>query len=100
MDELRRQAAQKQQERDILFRAAQTTSSSLNVQEVLANVLATVAGSMEMTAGAVYLLNDERTRLYIGADRGLGEEDHDRQLAADGHRPGGARPGVRASRCA
>ena len=84
MDDLRRVAAQKQQERDILFRAAQTTSSSLNVQEVLSSVLTTVAGSMEMTAGAVYLLNDERTRLYIGADRGLGEDDHDRQLAADG----------------
>ena len=85
VDELRRQAAQKQQERDILFRAAQTASSSLNVQEVLGNVLATVAGSIEMTAGAVYLLNDERTRLYIGADRGLGEEDNDRQLAAEGN---------------
>ena len=85
MDELKRQAAQKQQERDILFRAAQTTSSSLNVQDVLSNVLATVSGSMEMTAGAVYLLNDERTRLYIGANEGLAEEDQDRQLAADGN---------------
>ncbi|MGI4790706.1 MAG: GAF domain-containing protein [Janthinobacterium lividum] len=83
-DELKRLAAQKQQERDILFRAAQTTSSSLNVQEVLGSVLSTVVGSMEMTAGAVFLLNDERTRLYIGAERGLGEEDQDRQLPADG----------------
>ena len=84
MDELKRQAAQKQQERDILFRAAQTTSSSLNVQDVLTSVLGTVSGSMEMTAGAVYLLNDERTRLYIGAYQGLAEEDQDRQLAVDG----------------
>ena len=84
MDALRRLAAQKQQERDILFRAAQTTSSSLNVQEVLGSVLATIVGSMEMTAGAVFLLSDERTRLYIGADRGLAEEDQDRQLPADG----------------
>ena len=83
-DELKRLAAQKQQERDILFRAAQTTSSSLNVQEVLGSVLATVVGSMEMTAGAVFLLNDERTRLYIGADRGLVEDDQDRQLPAEG----------------
>ena len=84
LDGLKRQSAQKQQERDILFQAAQTTSSSLNVQDVLTNVLGTVSGSMEMTAGAVYLLNDERTRLYIGAHRGLAEEDQDRQLAADG----------------
>ncbi len=84
LDGLKRQAAQKQQERDILFRAAQTTSSSLNVQDVLTSVLGTVSGSMDMTAGAVYLLNDERNRLYIGAHRGLAEEDQDRQLAADG----------------
>ena len=83
-DALRRLAAQKQQERDILFRAAQTTSSSLNVQEVLGSILSAVIGSMEMTAGAVYLLNDERTRLYIGADRGLADDDQDRQLPAEG----------------
>ena len=83
-DALRREAAQKQRERDILFQAARTTSSSLNVQEVLGSVLATVAGSMEMTAGAVFLLSDERTRLYIGAARGLADEDQDRQLAAEG----------------
>ncbi len=84
VDALKRLAAQKQQERDILFRAAQTTSSSLNVQEVLGSILSAVVGSMEMTAGAVYLLNDERTRLYIGADQGLADEDQDRQLPAEG----------------
>ena len=83
-DGLKRLAAQKQQERDILFRAAQTTSSSLNVQDVLGSILLSVVGSMEMTAGAVYLLNDERTRLYIGADRGLADGNQDRQLPAEG----------------
>ncbi len=83
-DALKRLAAQKQQERDILFRAAQTTSSSLNVQDVLGSILLSVVGSMEMTAGAVYLLNDERTRLYIGAQRGLAEGEEDRQLPAEG----------------
>ena len=39
-----------------------------------------------MAAGAVYLLNDERTRLYISADRGLEGDDRERQLPADaGH---------------
>jgi GAF domain-containing protein len=84
MDTLKRLASQKQQERDILFRAAQTTSSSLNVQEVLGSILSAVVGSMEITAGAVYLLNDERTRLYIGADQGLADDDQDRQLPAEG----------------
>ena len=86
-DGLKRLAAQKQSERDILFRAAQTTSSSLNVQDVLGSILLSVVGSMEMTAGAVYLLNDERTRLYIGADRGLTGDDQDRQLPAEGGGP-------------
>ncbi len=86
-DDLKRQVAQKQRERDILFDAVRTTSSSLNVQEVLQNVLATVAGTLEMTAGAVFLLNDERTRLYIGADEGLGEDNRDRQLPTDGTGP-------------
>ena len=84
-DGLKRLAAQKQSERDILFRAAQTTSSSLNVQDVLGSILLSVVGSMEMTAGAVYLLNDERTRLYVGADRGLAGDDQDRQLPAEGN---------------
>ncbi len=83
-DALRRLAAQKQSERDILFRAAQTTSSSLNVQDVLGSILQSVVGSMEMTAGAVFLLSDERTRLYVGAHRGLADGDEDRQLPADG----------------
>lgn len=86
-DGLKRLAAQKQSERDILFRAAQTTSSSLNVQDVLGSILLSVVGSMEMTAGAVYLLSDERTRLYIGADRGLTGDDQDRQLPAEGAGP-------------
>lgn len=83
-EELRQRAARKQRERDILYEAARSTSSSLNVQEVLSRVLATVSDSLEMTSGAVFLLNDERTRLYIGAERGLSDEDRDRQLAVDG----------------
>ncbi len=84
MDDLKRQVAQKQRERDILFQAARATSSSLNVQEVLQNVLATVGGTLDMTAGAVFLLNDERTRLYIAADEGLDGEQRERQLPTDG----------------
>lgn len=83
MDGLRHEAARKQRERDILFHAARTTSSSLNVQEVLASVLATVEQSLDMAAGAVYLLNDERTRLYISADHGLEGDDRERQLEAN-----------------
>ncbi len=86
-DALQRLAAQKQRERDILYQAARTTSSSLNVQEVLGSVLATVAETLEMASGAVFLPNDERSRLYVGADRGLEDDDRDRQLPTDGGGP-------------
>jgi len=82
-ERLRAAGQQRERERNILLEAARTGASSLNVQEVLQNVLATIGVSMEMSAGAVFLLNDERTRLYIGADTGLNEYDRDRQLEAD-----------------
>ena len=83
-DNLKAQVARRQRERDILFQAAGAASSSLNVQEVMASVLSTVAGTLQMTAGAVFLLNDERSRLYVGADIGLSEDDRDRQMPTDG----------------
>lgn len=83
-DAHQRRASQKERERDILFQAARTTSSSLNVQEVLSSVLATVSDTMEMAAGAIFLPNDERTHFYIAADRGLDDDDRDRQQMADG----------------
>lgn len=83
-DAYQRRASQKERERDILFHAARTTSSSLNVQEVLSSVLATVSDTMEMAAGAIFLPNDERTHLYIAADRDLNDDDRERQLSADG----------------
>lgn len=89
-DSLQHLATQKQRERDVLFQAARATSSSLNVQEVLSSVLSTVADTLEMAAGAVFLINDERTQLYVGADRGLEDDDRDRQLPTDAGPAGAA----------
>ena len=82
-EKLRIAAQQQERERNILLEAARAASSSLNVQEVLQSILSTIGASMEMNAGAVFLINDERTRLYIAADVGLNEDDTDRQLEAD-----------------
>jgi len=83
VDNLRKDVAFKRRERDILYDAARTISSSLSVQDVMRNVLAIVSENLEITTGVVYLMNDERTRLYIGADIGLSDDDRERQLAAD-----------------
>lgn len=82
-ERLRGDAQQQHRERNILLDAARAGSSSLNVQEVLQSILGTISASMEMSAGAVFLVNDERTRLYIAADTGLSEDDADRQIEAD-----------------
>jgi len=82
-EKLRSAAQQQERERNILLEAARAGSSSLNVQEVLQSILGTIGASMEMSAGAVFLINDERTRLYIAADVGMSEDDTDRQLEAD-----------------
>ncbi len=80
---LRGEARQQQRERNILLNAARAGAASLNVQEVLQSVLTTIGASMEMSAGAVFLLNDERTRLYVAAQVGLTEDDRERQIEAD-----------------
>lgn len=78
------QSAQQERERDLLYEAARATSSTLNVQEILDGVLATISRSVSSYAAIVFLLNDDRTHLFIGAERGLTGEDRDVQLLADG----------------
>ncbi|HEX5322153.1 MAG TPA: GAF domain-containing protein, partial [Capsulimonadaceae bacterium] len=83
-DRLIKQNAQQERERNLLYEAASATSSTLNVQEILDGVLATLARSVSSYAAMVFLLNDDRTHLFIGAERGLVEEDREVQLLADG----------------
>lgn len=79
-----RQSAQQERERDLLYEAARATSSTLNVQEILDGVLATISRCVNSYAAIVFLLNDERTHLFIGAERGLTREDREVQLLAEG----------------
>jgi GAF domain-containing protein len=83
-ESLRRQKAQIERERDILYQATGTTSSSLDVQHILDGVLDTLVKNVDVFCAAVFLLNDERTHLYIAADRGLTEEEREIQLLPDG----------------
>jgi GAF domain-containing protein len=68
----------------VLYDAAGNVSGSLNVQEVLNSVLDAICQHLEHQTAALFLLNDERTHLFIAADRGLSDEEREIQLAADG----------------
>jgi GAF domain-containing protein len=83
-DTLRRQNAQTERERDILFEAARQTSSTLNVQQILDGVRSTIGKSIDSFAEIIFLLNDDRTHLFIASARGLTEEELEIQLLADG----------------
>jgi GAF domain-containing protein len=82
--EMARTCAEQARELAVLYDAAQTVSGSLNVQDVLNSVLDAVCQHLEHHAAVLFLLNDERTHLFIAADRGLTDDDREFQLAADG----------------
>ncbi|MCX6360860.1 MAG: GAF domain-containing protein [Armatimonadetes bacterium] len=66
-----------------LVNTTATIGGSLNVAETLEAVLDAVESGISHQAAAVFLLNDERTHLFIGADRGLNAEQRDVQLSPE-----------------
>ncbi len=83
-EDLNRLCDDQARELAVLYHATRTISGSLNIQEVLNSVLDAVCQHLEHQAAVLFLLNDERTHLFIAADRGLSDEDREIQLAADG----------------
>jgi len=84
IDDVNRRSDGQARELAVLYHATRTISGSLNVQEVLNAVLDSVCQHLEHQTASLFLLNDERTHLFIAADRGLSDEDREIQLAADG----------------
>lgn len=79
-------SAQIERELSVLYEASRSVAGSLNVQEVLDTILETVCSHFMHHCAAVFLLNDERTHLFIAAHRGLRDDDAEVQLAAaDAH---------------
>jgi GAF domain-containing protein len=91
---LRSKTVQTERERDILFESAQKTSSTLNVQQILDGVMATIGKSINSFAEIIFLLNDERTHLFIASERGLTEEELEIQLLAEDRLASAAFAGV------
>ena len=76
-------AREQARELAVMYDAAQNVSSSLNIQEVMENVLSSICTQLEHQSIVLFLLNDERTHLFIAAERGLSEEEREVQLAVD-----------------
>lgn len=82
-----RTAREQARELSVLYDAARTVAGSLNIQEVMDNVLAAICMHLEHHAAVLFLLNDERTHLFIAAERGLTHEEREIQLAVDAGLP-------------
>ncbi len=78
-----RLAREQSRELAVLYDAARTVAGSLNVQEVLDSVLAAICTHLEHHAAMLFLLNDERTHLFIVAENGLTDEERDVQLSVE-----------------
>ncbi len=78
-----RMAYEQGRELTVLYQATQTVSSSLSVQKVMDEVLEAICAHLEHHAAVFFLLNDDRTHLFIAAERGLSREESDIQLSVE-----------------
>lgn len=83
LERTNRTARDQSRELAVLYDAARTVAGSLNVQQVMDSVLTALCSHVEYHAAVLFLLNDERTHLFIAADRGLNDEEREIQLAVD-----------------
>lgn len=67
----------------ILYRASQTITGTVSLQAVAESALDAIAQHVPMQTAVLYLLNDDRTHLFIAADRGLDDDEREVQLSAD-----------------
>ena len=80
----RRDESQRQsRELSILYDALRNISGHLSTQEVLHALIAQVSAHLSNSAVAIFLLNDERTHLYVAAESGLTTDQRERALPAD-----------------
>lgn len=83
LEETRKMNREQARELAVLYDAARNVAGSLNVQQVMESVLAAICTHLEHHVAVLFLLNDERTHLFIASERGLSEEERDVQLAVD-----------------
>lgn len=82
-ERLRADSQRQSRELSTLYEAVRNVSGQLGAQEVLTAVMEQVAAHIEGNAVAVFLVNDERTHLYIAADQGLQDDQREVTLPTD-----------------
>jgi GAF domain-containing protein len=83
LDESERIRAEQARELSVLYRASRSVGASLNLQEILDSVLESVCEHLDTQSAVVFLANDERSHLFVAAERGLPEPDREIQLNAE-----------------
>ena len=75
--------AVRDQDRELaaLYEISQTVAGSLNLQQAMESVLGAISARLENHSATILLLNDEKTHLFIVADRGLNDEERETQLS-------------------
>ncbi|MCS6830602.1 MAG: GAF domain-containing protein [Armatimonadota bacterium] len=81
--QLEQRSERLRRELEVMYHAAQSIGSSLNLNQVLDTVVDEVAAHLPHAFAALFLLTDERTHLFIAAERGLEGEEREVMLAAD-----------------
>ena len=76
-------AREQARELSILYDSTRAASGALNVQEALNSSMEALCNHLENHAAAIFLLNDERTHLYIAADRGLNDSEREVQISVE-----------------
>ena len=80
---LREQTQRQQRELTLMHEAVRRISGNLTAQEALRAVIEQAAAHLEHSAVVLFLVNDERTHLYIADDAGLSEEEREINLLTD-----------------
>jgi len=75
--------ARLKRELEVMYHAAQSIGSILNLNQVLDTVLEEVAAHLPHAFVVLFLLTDERTHLFVAAERGLEGDEREIMLAAD-----------------
>ncbi len=80
---LDKRADTQSRELSALYNSASSVGGSLNIQNVLNSILDAATAQMAEASAIVFLLNDDRSHLFIAADRGLTDEEREVQLSVD-----------------
>ncbi len=77
-----KEASSKARELRALYQLTETVGTNPNLSAVLGTALRAASDGLEHHSATIFLLNDEKTHLFIAADVGLSEEEREVMLSA------------------